>query len=64
MTTPSLTDRGSDLDRATDSLRRAERALDRARGTLTEDDWRAHVERAVARVVALEHAEPEGTPIR
>ena len=63
MTTPSLTDRGSDLDRATDSLRRTERALDRARGTLTEDDWRAHVERAEARLVACEHERAEGTPM-
>jgi hypothetical protein len=51
----SLVDRGSKLDRAYESLERAEAALDRARGTMAEQDWRAHVDRQLARVMALEH---------
>lgn len=38
---------------AEESLRRAEDALARHRGTLVEEDWRAQVERAEARLIAL-----------
>ena len=50
-----MTDRGTKLDQAMDSLERAERALDRARGTVAEPDWRDHVMRAEARVMQLIH---------
>lgn len=53
-----LTDRGTKIEQALDQVERAELALDRNRGKLTEQDYRDILERAVGRLLALE----EGTP--
>lgn len=48
-----------DLARA---VERAQRDLDRARGSVVEEHARAALVAAEARYLALEHARPEGTP--
>lgn len=48
-----MTNRGTKLDQARESLDRTRDALARNVGTLTEQDWREAVTRAEARVAAL-----------
>jgi hypothetical protein len=45
-----MTDRGTKLERALESLQRTSEALERSRGTITEQDWKAAYVRAVERV--------------
>jgi hypothetical protein len=48
-----MTDRGTRLSRAIESLERTRDALRRNVGTITEQDWREAVKRAEVRVLLL-----------
>ncbi len=48
-----MTDRGTKLERAEETLKRSEEALARNLGKLTEEDWREALERTRAKVDEL-----------
>lgn len=45
-----MTNRGTKLEQALEALRRTSEALERSRGTITEQDWKAAYVRAMQRV--------------